>query len=80
MYKRPFFRYSSQDQVCWHCESFFGGPDGPNNFCWWQSKIKGTYSSEWALLKISKKRDEPLKMTHSSETKFYLGVVLKGEL
>ena len=34
---------------------FFGGPDGSTKFRWQRSKIKGTYTSDWALARNGQK-------------------------
>ena len=46
----------------------FGGPDGSTKLRWLRSKIKGTYTSNWGMAKI---RDEPWKITPTSETDFF---------
>ena len=58
---------------------FFDGPDSSTKFRWKRSKIKGTYTS-WHKPKTAKNRGEPQKMTPSSETEIFLGVVLMGKL
>ena len=59
---------------------FFDGPDGPTEFRWKRSKIKGTYYSKVTQTRKAKNRGEPQKMTPSSETENFLGVVPMGKL
>ena len=54
-YKCLLLRNSGQDQVRCQYGSFFCGLGGPTNFRWPQSKIKVTYTSDWALAQNGQK-------------------------
>ena len=56
---------------------FFDGPDGSPEFRWNRTKIKGSCTSKVGM---AKNRGEPQKMTPSSETENFLGLVSMGKL